>query len=45
MLGILRRSVTEFGQTVVMVTHNPDAAAHCDRIVRLADGRVVADER
>ena len=44
-LGILRRSVTEFGQTVVMVTHNPDAAAHCDRIVRLADGRVVADER
>jgi putative ABC transport system ATP-binding protein len=40
-LGFLRRSVDEFGQTVVMVTHDPGAAAHADRVVFLADGRVV----
>jgi putative ABC transport system ATP-binding protein len=42
---VLRRSVDEFGQTVVMVTHDATAASGCDRIVRLADGRIVADER
>jgi putative ABC transport system ATP-binding protein len=31
------------GQTVVLVTHEPDIAAHCLRVVRLADGRVVSD--
>ena len=31
MLGLLRRAVDEFGQTVVMVTHDPDAAAVADR--------------
>ena len=40
-LGFLRRSVTDFGQTVVMVTHDPIAAAYTDRVVFLADGRVV----
>jgi len=40
-LGFLRRSVTEFGQTVVMVTHDPVAAAYTDRVLFLADGRVV----
>ena len=40
-LGLLRRSVSEFGQTVVMVTHDPVAAAVTDRVVFLADGRVV----
>jgi len=40
-LGFLRRAVDEFAQTVVMVTHDPNAAAHADRIVFLADGRVV----
>ncbi|MEU0402046.1 ABC transporter ATP-binding protein [Streptomyces sp. NPDC006197] len=40
-LGFLRDSVRELGQTVVMVTHDPVAAAHTDRVVFLADGRVV----
>ena len=39
-LGLLRRSVTEFGQTVVMVTHDPVAASYADRVVFLADGRI-----
>lgn len=38
-LGFLRRSVREMGQTVVMVTHDPNAAAYADRVVLLADGR------
>ena len=33
------------GQTVVMVTHEPDIAARCQRVVRLQDGRVLSDER
>ncbi|MER5888877.1 ABC transporter ATP-binding protein [Streptomyces sp. NPDC001941] len=40
-LGFLRDSVRELGQTVVMVTHDPVAAAHADRVVFLADGRLV----
>ncbi|WP_129844074.1 ABC transporter ATP-binding protein [Streptomyces sp. RFCAC02] len=40
-LAFLRRSVDELGQTVVMVTHDPVAAAYADRIVFLADGRIV----
>ena len=40
-LTFLRRSVVEFGQTIVMVTHDPVAAAHTDRVVFLADGAVV----
>ncbi|WGL50687.1 ABC transporter ATP-binding protein [Nocardioides sp. BP30] len=40
-LGFLRRSVEEFGQTVVMVTHDAVAASYCDRVVFLADGRIV----
>jgi putative ABC transport system ATP-binding protein len=42
-LGFLRRSVSEFGQTVVMVTHDPTAAAYADRVVFLADGTLVDD--
>ncbi len=42
-LGLLRRSVDELGQTVVMVTHDPEAAAHADRLVVLRDGLVVHD--
>ena len=38
-LGLLRRSVREFGQTVVMVTHDPVAASYADAVVFLADGR------
>ncbi|MFE9684987.1 ABC transporter ATP-binding protein [Streptomyces sp. NPDC002701] len=40
-LGFLRNSVRELGQTVVMVTHDPVAAAYADRVIFLADGRVV----
>ncbi|MGW2860480.1 ABC transporter ATP-binding protein [Streptomyces sp. NPDC001205] len=40
-LGFLRRSVREFGQTVVMVTHDPVAAGFADRVVFLSDGRLV----
>ena len=40
-LGFLRRSVDEFGQTIVMVTHDPNAASYADRVIFLADGRVV----
>jgi putative ABC transport system ATP-binding protein len=39
-LGLLRRSVREFGQTVVMVTHDPVAASHADRVIFLADGQI-----
>jgi putative ABC transport system ATP-binding protein len=40
-LSLLKRSVDEFGQTVVMVTHDPVAAGYTDRVVFLADGKVV----
>src|SRR6476660_1523064 len=40
-LGFLRRSVSEFDQTVVMVTHDPVAAGYADRVLFLADGRIV----
>ena len=43
MLGFLRRSVEEFGQSIVMVTHDPRGAAFADRVVFLADGRVVGE--
>ena len=42
-LQFMRAAVDEFGQTIVMVTHDPYAAAYADRVVFLADGRVVAD--
>ncbi|MFF7331516.1 ATP-binding cassette domain-containing protein [Streptomyces sp. NPDC008150] len=40
-LGFLREAVDELGQTVVMVTHDPTAAAHSDLVLFLADGRIV----
>ena len=43
-LRLLRTAVDEFGQTVVMVTHDPDAAAIADRLIELEDGRIVRDE-
>jgi putative ABC transport system ATP-binding protein len=43
-LNLLRQAVDEFGQTVVMVTHDPEAAAVADRLIELADGRIVRDE-
>ncbi len=43
LLSFLRRAVREFGQTIVMVTHDPVAASYADRIVFLEDG-VIVDE-
>ncbi|HEU4979173.1 MAG TPA: ABC transporter ATP-binding protein [Solirubrobacteraceae bacterium] len=42
-LELLRRSVDEFGQTVIMVTHDAQAASYADRLVALGDGRIVYD--
>jgi putative ABC transport system ATP-binding protein len=41
MLSFLRKSVTELGQSIVMVTHDPRGAAYADRVLFLADGNVV----
>ena len=43
-MRLLRQAVDEFGQTVIMVTHDPAAAAHADRLITLRDGRIVHDE-
>ncbi|MEY2426728.1 MAG: putative transport system ATP-binding protein [Actinomycetota bacterium] len=43
-LDLLRKAVDEQGQAIVMVTHDPLAAAVADRVVFLADGKIVADE-
>jgi len=40
-LGLLRDLNRRLGQTILMITHNPEAAAYGDRIVRMRDGRVV----
>ncbi|MBO9578933.1 MAG: ABC transporter ATP-binding protein, partial [Microbacteriaceae bacterium] len=42
-LALLRAASGEYGQAIAMVTHDPVAASHADRIVRLADGRIVGD--
>lgn len=42
-LGFLKRSVTELGQTIVMVTHDAVAASYSDRAIVFADGKIVAD--
>jgi putative ABC transport system ATP-binding protein len=44
-LGLLKRAVDEFGQTVVMVTHDPRVASYADRVIVLSDGLVVHDGR
>jgi putative ABC transport system ATP-binding protein len=44
-LGLLRRSVRDMGQTIVMVTHDPAAASYADRVVFLSDGRVIDELR
>jgi putative ABC transport system ATP-binding protein len=40
-LDFMQRAVRDLGQTIVMVTHDPSAAAYADRVVFLADGRIV----
>jgi putative ABC transport system ATP-binding protein len=44
-LGLLRDLNRARGQAFVIVTHDPDVGAACDRIIRMRDGRVIADER
>ena len=44
-LALLRRFNRERGQTVVLVTHDAEVGATCDRIVRMRDGLIVAEER
>jgi putative ABC transport system ATP-binding protein len=44
-LGMLRRSNQEFGQTVLMITHNPEAAAYGDRMIHMRDGAIVNPEQ
>nr|WP_253668342.1 ABC transporter ATP-binding protein [Streptoalloteichus tenebrarius] len=43
LLGFLRRSVHDYGQTIVMVTHDPVAASYADRVVLLADGALAGE--
>jgi putative ABC transport system ATP-binding protein len=42
-LELLRGSVDDYGQTVIMVTHEPDSAAIGDRLIALRDGKLVHD--
>jgi putative ABC transport system ATP-binding protein len=44
-LEFMRTAVKEFGQTIVMVTHDPISASYSDRVVLLADGRIVDEVR
>ena len=44
-LAMLRQSKEELGQTVLMITHNPEAAAYGDRIVHMRDGQIVSPEK
>jgi putative ABC transport system ATP-binding protein len=44
-LGMFRRLNEERGQTIVLVTHDPEVGAACDRIVRMRDGLIVGNER
>jgi putative ABC transport system ATP-binding protein len=41
LLDFMRRAVREFGQTIVMVTHDPVAASYAERVVFLEDGKIV----
>ena len=41
LLKLLRKACDEFGQTIVMVTHDPAAASYADRVIFLLDGKVV----
>jgi putative ABC transport system ATP-binding protein len=42
-LGFMRQAVDDLGQTIVMVTHDPNAASYSDRVVFLADGKIVGE--
>jgi putative ABC transport system ATP-binding protein len=42
-LALLRQAVDKFGQTVIVVTHDPSAATHADRLITISDGEIVHD--
>ncbi len=42
-LAFMRRAVREMGQTIVMVTHDPNAASYADRVIFLVDGKIVSE--
>jgi len=44
-LDMLRQSNRELGQTVLMITHNPEAAAYADRVIHIRDGEIVPPDR
>jgi putative ABC transport system ATP-binding protein len=44
-LAMLRQTNQDLGQTVLMITHNPEAASYADRIIHMRDGEIVAPER
>ena len=44
-LGMLRHSNKELGQTVLMITHNPEAASYGDRIIHMRDGEIVPPDK
>jgi putative ABC transport system ATP-binding protein len=44
-LAMLRQSNRELGQTVMMITHNPEAASYADRIIHMRDGQIVPAEQ
>src|SRR5437870_11194116 len=44
-LGMLRQTNHDLGQTVLMITHNPEAASYADRIIHMRDGQIVAPEQ
>jgi putative ABC transport system ATP-binding protein len=44
-LGMLRQSNRDLGQTVLMITHNPEAAEYGDQIIHMRDGQIVAPEQ
>lgn len=45
LLNFLRKAANEYGQAIVMVTHDPNAAAYADRVVMLKDGKIVDELR
>ena len=44
-IGLLKHSNQKYGQTLIMITHDENIALQADRIIRIADGQIVSDER
>ena len=43
-MGLLRHSNREFGQTMIIITHDENIALQCDRIITITDGRIISDK-